>query len=226
MEPGSIRLPEDFSGQVRLFPLPNLVLFPNNVQPLHIFESRYREMLEDAVHGDRLIALATLEPGYEADYYSRPPIARQVCLGLVLDHEKTEEGTYHIVLIGMWRARIEEEILPARSFRRARVQLLDETSGQLASAVAQQLGRDLADRLLASLPAAAKLVRQFHQGQITLGALTDIMAFHLPLDRQFKLQLLAETNVLQRARWLLSNLSSPVRGADQPPEAGRGFSEN
>ena len=42
-------LPDDFAGQARLFPLPNLVLFPHVMQPLHIFEPRYRELLEDAL---------------------------------------------------------------------------------------------------------------------------------------------------------------------------------
>ena len=66
---------DTFSGVARLFPLPNLVLYPHVMQPLHIFEDRYREMLEDALAGDRLIAMALLEPGWETDYESRPPIA-------------------------------------------------------------------------------------------------------------------------------------------------------
>ena len=57
------QLPHDFSGTVRLFPLPNLVMFPHVVQPLHIFEPRYREMLEDALEHDRLLAMALLQPG-------------------------------------------------------------------------------------------------------------------------------------------------------------------
>ena len=59
MTDDNLVLPPDFCGQVRLFPLSNLVLFPGNVLPLHIFESRYEEMLEDATprrpvgcHGD------------------------------------------------------------------------------------------------------------------------------------------------------------------------------
>ncbi len=53
---------EDFAGKVRVFPLPNLVLFPHVMQPLHIFEPRYRELLEDALAGDRLITMALLDP--------------------------------------------------------------------------------------------------------------------------------------------------------------------
>ena len=49
MEAYTTALPTDFGGEVRLFPLSNLVLFPGIVLPLHIFESRYKEMLEDAL---------------------------------------------------------------------------------------------------------------------------------------------------------------------------------
>ena len=92
-------LPPIFDGEVRLFPLSNLVMFPNNLLPLHIFESRYREMLEDAVQADQLITMATLVPGFEHDYYSRPPIAPVVCIGRVTAHEKTEQGTYNLMLL-------------------------------------------------------------------------------------------------------------------------------
>ena len=52
-----------FAGTARLFPLPNLVFFPQVMQPLHIFEPRYRQMTADALAGDRLIALVLLTAG-------------------------------------------------------------------------------------------------------------------------------------------------------------------
>ena len=54
---------QKFAGSVRLFPLPNLVLFPHVMQPLHVFEPRYRSLLEDALASDRLITMALLDPG-------------------------------------------------------------------------------------------------------------------------------------------------------------------
>ena len=100
MSASSSDLPLNFDGQVRLFPLPDLVMFPSNVLPLHIFESRYREMLEDAMRGDQLITMATLLPGFEHEYYSRPPVAPTVCIGRVTAHKETEQGTYTFLLIG------------------------------------------------------------------------------------------------------------------------------
>jgi hypothetical protein len=49
---------------VPLFPLPNVVLFPRAVLPLHIFEERYKAMTADVLAGDRLIAMALLRPGW------------------------------------------------------------------------------------------------------------------------------------------------------------------
>ena len=60
MAPQLIPLPQNFDGQTRLFPLTDLVFFPSTVLPLHIFESRYCEMMEDALQGDQLISMATL----------------------------------------------------------------------------------------------------------------------------------------------------------------------
>ena len=71
---------ENFKGTARLFPLPNLVLFPFVVQAPHIFELRYRHMTADALADDRLLAMALLRPGWEADYEGRPRLFPVVCL--------------------------------------------------------------------------------------------------------------------------------------------------
>ena len=77
-----------FSGRARLFPLPNLVMFPHVLQPLHIFEPRYREMLEDAMADDRLIAMSILAPGWEKHYEGRPALESVACLGQVVTMEE------------------------------------------------------------------------------------------------------------------------------------------
>jgi hypothetical protein len=53
------------SDLLPLFPLPNVVLFPNVFLPLHVFEARYREMVADALQGDRLVGMVLLRPGWE-----------------------------------------------------------------------------------------------------------------------------------------------------------------
>ena len=66
--------PDDFSGFARLFPLPNLVMFPHVMQAMHIFEPRYRSLFEEAISDDKHIALGVLAPGWEVDYEGRPAL--------------------------------------------------------------------------------------------------------------------------------------------------------
>src|SRR5262245_1553397 len=96
----------NFCGTARLFPLPNLVLFPSVIQPLHIFEPRYRELLVDALADDRLMALALLKPGWEEEYDQRPSIFSVVCLGRIFKEERLTDGRFNLLLHGLSRARI------------------------------------------------------------------------------------------------------------------------
>ena len=59
---------------IPIFPLPNVVLFPNVFLPLHIFESRYRAMVKDAIKSDRIIGMVLLQPGFESNYEGRPRV--------------------------------------------------------------------------------------------------------------------------------------------------------
>src|SRR5437588_12933760 len=93
----------EFGGIARLFPLPNLVLFPALVQGLHIFEPRYRQMTADALDGDRLIVLALLRPGWEADYAGQPRIFPVACLGRIITEQRLVDGRFNLILRGLRR---------------------------------------------------------------------------------------------------------------------------
>jgi Lon protease-like protein len=222
--PLSDNLP-NFNGEVRLFPLSDLVMLPSNLLPLHIFESRYREMLEDAMQGDQLIAMATLLPGFEDEYYTRAPISPVVCIGRVTDYHKTDSGTYNLMLLGLARAEIQAEIEPVRSFRRAKVKLLGEFPPDVGEAD-KGLGSALAKHLRASLPAAEQLVEYYSRGELSLASLTDVAAFHLPLPTEVKLELLAEADHLARAELLLTHLSNPTKPARVATRFPIDFSDN
>ena len=80
------------SDLLPLFPLPNVVLFPNVFLPLHIFEPRYREMVADALADDRMIGMVLLRPGWEHDYEGRPPIYPVGTSGLITNVERLPDG--------------------------------------------------------------------------------------------------------------------------------------
>ena len=118
-------MPSTMSELLPLFPLPNVVLFPNVFLPLHIFEPRYREMVADAITGDRMIGMVLLRPGWEQDYEGRPPVYPIGCSGLITHVEQLADGRYNIVLRGFDRFRIVDED-HARRYRRASIERLSE----------------------------------------------------------------------------------------------------
>jgi uncharacterized protein len=198
-----------FSGVARVFPLPNLVLYPHVMQPLHIFEDRYREMVEDALAGDKLIAMAVLEPGWEDDYDSRPPMAQHACLGKIVAHHRLDDGRYNLLLLGVERARIVRELNPLRAFRRANVELLNDRDDFETDAERNRVRAQLLSAFRHNLPCTCQLPEQLEEmlsGHLPLGLLTDLAAYALPLEMAVKQQLLAECRVKTRAEILLAQV--------------------
>ena len=110
-----------------IFPLPNVVLFPQVFLPLHIFEPRYRAMVGEALEGDRIIGMTLLKPGWEDDYEGRPPVYPIGCAGLITHAERLADGRFNIVLRGLEKFRLLGED-PSKPYRLARVEPLDEPS--------------------------------------------------------------------------------------------------
>src|SRR5439155_10752363 len=165
-----------FTGAARLFPLPNLVLFPHVVQPLHVFEPRYRQMTADALAGDRLIALALLQPGWEADYEGRPAVHPVACLGRVVADQLLPDGRYNLLVRGLSRLRLHGEVTDAKPYRTARGELLID--GPLpALAEAKALRKELAGKVLPRFAAGTPRdqLQELFQGELPLGALCDIL---------------------------------------------------
>ena len=113
---------------IPLFPLPNVVLFPQVHCPLHIFEPRYQQMAADALGGARRIGMATVRPEHQSALAGDPPLFTIGCIGAIQQSRRRDDGRYDIVLFGVQRFRIVEEIPreSERLYRLARVELLDE----------------------------------------------------------------------------------------------------
>lgn len=198
----------DFMGTVRLFPLPNLVLFPQVMQPLHIFEPRYRQMTADALAGDRFIALALLQPGWEPNYAGSPAIHPVACLGRIIADQQLPDGRYNILLRGLSRVQVVEEVSHPKLYRKARADLLVDVEVDDA-----KTARSLRQRLYHMIPrwfgkqkAVLEQIRKLFKSDLPLSALADIFAFTLALDVKFKQELLEELDVELRVRRLLEHL--------------------
>lgn len=219
--------PDQFKGAARIFPLPNLVMFPHVMQSLHIFEPRYRAMLEEAVEDDRLIALGVLAPGWEKEYEGRPTLRSTACLCRVATHQLTPQGTYNVLVLGVRRLRLVRELPPKKLFRVVESEILEEQEPDdvdAATGLQQQLLAAF-KRSMPKMPSAYEQLDQLLGSQITLGMLSDIVSYTIDLDLDWKMRLLAECDVMRRARLLLEALAGRVAAGPPrifPPE----FSEN
>ena len=90
-----------------VFPLPNVVLFPRALLPLHIFEPRYRTMIADVLGGGQTLCVALLKPGWERDYQGTPDVHPVACVGRVVQHQRLSDGRYNITLQGEEKVRLE-----------------------------------------------------------------------------------------------------------------------
>jgi Lon protease-like protein len=221
--------PDQFSGQARMFPLPNLVMFPHVMQALHIFEPRYRALFEEAIEDDRLIALGSLAPGWEGDYEGRPPLRPNACLCRIATHQRTEEGTYNVLVLGVRRLRLLRELPPKKLFRVVESEIIDDfepsDAGPGAAAALQQRLLEAFKQAMPRIPNAYEQLDQLLGSQITLGMLADIVAYTIDLDLEIKVKLLAECDVFRRTRMLLEAIGTRAKQGSPrrfPPE----FSEN
>ncbi|MCA9133521.1 MAG: LON peptidase substrate-binding domain-containing protein [Planctomycetales bacterium] len=195
-----------------------MVLFPHVVQPLHIFEPRYCEMLADSLAGDRLLAMALLEPGWEKHYQCRPPISPAVCVGKIISHTPSDAGQHNILLVGVKRARIVRELEAAHTFREAEVDVLEDYYPHEDAEQRQSLVERLQELFAHFVPqglAAQESFQQLVGKQLPLGILTDTIAYALNLPLTIKQQLLAEHNVDIRCRLLTRCLEQKIRSSEE-----------
>ena len=187
-------------GRIPLFPLPNVVLFPDVFLPLHVFEPRYREMVADALEGDRIIGMVMLRAGYEDEYEGNPPIYAVGCAGVITNAQRLEDGRYNIVLGGLAKFRITGED-HRRPYRVAEIEALPESLDD-AGRAALRGHRPLLMELLASVaPGQAPTPEELPDETLVNG-----LAQFLGMSALDRLDLLREEGPLARAEALIGLL--------------------
>ena len=195
------------SDLLPLFPLPGVVLFPNVFLPLHIFEPRYREMVTDAISGDRMIGMVLLKPGWEHDYEGRPPVYPVGCAGLITHSERLDDGRYNIVLRGFEKFRITSED-ESRAYRIARVESMMETIRDGDRERMQQERRRL-EALLVPQP-EGRGVDSKVPPSMSDEDLVNALAQYLDLESVEKQALLEREGLVARCRSLIDLLEMKV----------------
>lgn len=194
---------------IPLFPLPEVVFFPNTRLPLHVFEPRYVELVTDALAGDRMIGVVQLRPGWDKDYYGSPPIYKVLGVGEIVDSEKLKDGRYDIVLDGRFRAHVVTEGTRGE-YRTAEVEVLKDSllpeDHEEVMWVHERL-MELYQKLLEAMPDVLLRV-----DSPTPGALIDVMADRLVENAYDKQSILSETDIARRQRLLRVQLRTMVKG--------------
>ena len=177
------------------------MLFPGASRPLHIFEPRYREMVADALEGDRIIGMVMLHAGYEDEYAGNPPIYDIGCAGVITNVQRLEDGRYNIVLSGLVKFRITSED-QSRSYRVAEVEALPEPLSE-TDRDALRGHRPLLMQLLASVAPSQSPTPD----ELPDEMLVDGLAQFLGMSALDRLDLLRQEGPLARAEALMGLLA-------------------
>lgn len=233
-EESTIRV--NFGKPMPLFPLDSVSLLPQQILPMHIFEPRYRQMVERALDGSGQIAMAVFRGGaWKLQYHGRPALMGAVCVGQIAQHEKLSDGRFNLLLQGVCRGRILHE-LPAREgvlYREAQLTPIDV---DLENEDALVESREFLEESLVEGPlsrfAAAKTILEYVQNEeVPTTALLELVTFTMLSGKGLRYRLLAEGDAQRRASIIqreLRSLESMLGRADRqrPDEWPKGMSWN
>lgn len=190
-----------------LFPLPNMVFFPNTRLPLHVFEPRYRQLIKDAMESSNRFGIVLLRSGWEEGYFEAPPIHDHGTLGTIEQAVALDDGKLNILVRGDVRFRILDEVA-STPYRTARVvaQPQQKPDPQLSYAQREWLA-DLSKQYLTYLPDQMAVPEIETVG---LEALTNALIMSLNLDAEEKQRLLELDDTLARAEEIGTELQNRI----------------
>jgi Lon protease-like protein len=203
---------------VPVFPLPDFVLFPCAIVPLHVFERRYRALVRDLLRSDhRLIALALLKPGWERDYQGSPAFHPTGCLARVESVTWNPDDCYDLWVTGLSRVRFGE-VRREYPYRAANVALIPQEPLSDDDPLIQMERQSLDEAYgripgsgggsgFPSVPPAGE-----GAGPPSFEAFVNTICAELALDAAAKLQLLELDSVLERSRRVREWIEQSLRG--------------
>jgi Lon protease-like protein len=196
-----IRIPRE----VPIMVLPNAVLFPHSLLPLHIFENRYRQMLSHCLTGERMFSVALAKTGIR-EPKGVEDLRSVAGIGLIRACVGNENGTSNLVLQGLARVRIVDWT-QEEPFRIAEIELIES---RIANAIeADALGekvKELCARIQQlGLPLPPNLLEQMHQID-SPEILADVVGAAFVSELAPRQQLLESPDVAERLRLLIQIL--------------------
>jgi uncharacterized protein len=191
-----------------IFPLPNCVLLPGGLLPLHVFEPRYRELTRDSLASHQLMAIARLRPGYESSYFGRPPVFLRCGVGRIICSEELPDGRFALLLRGVGRVEIARELATDRAYRQVEARVLTDASVDPAD-VRDHHNRliMLCDRLAEVIEQGGPQLRDLARAHDSPGACADAIAAALIMDADERQELLEACDPMVRLQRTLGHVS-------------------
>lgn len=195
--------------ELPLFPLPNVVLFPDALLPLHIFEPRYRLMVEESLRGAKRIGMVLLKKGWEEKYDETPDIYGVGCMGQIVDQERLPDGRYNILLKGISRFSVSKIVQP-KPYRQAKIAILSDRVEDVTDAEVEKN-----KKILREAAAAAPEYFVYNKMRLNrvpvdftapLATVVDTLSYFLSIDPYEKQPILEETHVGRRAGLLYGKM--------------------
>lgn len=202
-----------------LFPLPDGVLLPHELLPLHIFEPRYRALIADVLEHGRPLAVGRLAAGWEGDYEGRPAVEPVFGVGVVTRSELLPDGCYNVLLKGVLRVRLVRELPAHRAWREVQAEeLVDEPADAAVLADGAESLRRMLLALCSARPGpAANALAHLATRAGAPAALADVVAAALFTDFERRKQVLESQDPAERlelARSVVAELLVDVAGSD------------
>ncbi len=188
-----------------VFPLPQAVLFPGALLPLHIFEPRYREMLAFCLEHHRALVVARLSEERAVDAEGRPRFAEVGGLGIIVQHQALPDGRSNIVLQGRARVALEERAGADTAYRRVRATVLADEETRVSSADRAAL-ISIATTFAGELHKHGSFTFEFPR-EATVETVADLCAQHLLFDADARQAVLEELDVAARIRRVTAELA-------------------
>jgi Lon protease-like protein len=175
-----------------VFPLPNVFLFPGALMPLHVFEPRYRQMIEDSLDGPGRIVMAAVLESHHTELAGAPPLFEFAGLGEIRHHERLPDGRFFVNLVGCCRVRIRE-VASDRLYRRVEATPLCEVPATREDEC--RLRPELVKAVLARTPKLRGLPLD-----MPLAHLADFLLMRLELPQGAMQEAFARLSIADRAR--------------------------